>query len=627
MGWCILASFSILPGWVKAEKPRYIEFKSGSRMDVISAAVEGDFLVVRTEHGLVKFPKTSLSSEFLRQYFAETKATPAPARTAHPGKIAAQQTPDTYKVTSVKPNPEQSDRLSQGSAPNKEKRFIADKVNFEIGSTMPGDDKVKIQALLPRDPRRQVPESASNIVFYAPYIGYFDMLQRFDSQDTRFLWELCEVHGLTVFTAEFKTRVEDVDDRKKCYYYPESGSFKVIFEARKELIRTYGLAEKRMFVIGNSGGSSMAQRLGLLYPDTVAAIAMVGGGRFDAVDRRVDVPWLILNTRGDHRARQNWQLAEELRARNMNALYAETEPLIKSKEDFARRNDDNFHHSPSNLALELMKEFIVSAAKPNQGANPILAEQWPLSAPTSEPFKITKVFAEVLNDKPFENRIFFPSPKFADLWMTVPYRTLPLQYPDDEEGKHVLVKAKVRYPTPMSSPKGIIVLGCPSYTPETEALDYMDYLALQGYVSIWCPLSDSEPTMQLESRALVDTALKILPEKSLPVYLLGIRSGSRHLLLASTAFEDSRIRSIAAIDAELDWPLPEFSPMAALKKLSVPTIVLVSSANGSDTAAMEARYFKLGLKNKRITLLDAAVDRASALPEFNALETALSLCR
>lgn len=602
-----------------------IVFNDGATLKCRSVTVDKEHLVLIMEHGSMRVPKTALAAATVAKYFG--------GNTGRPKMLSVspqEETKDVAKEISKETQPEPPeglpDRLPVLPSTTEAQKFSVEKVSFEIASKIPGNEKVNIQALVPKDKGGRVPASAANVVFYAPHIGDNNLHAKRTAHDQRIYWELCENFGMTVFTAEFKTNVADVDDREKCYYYPESGSAKVVFDAREKLLRDNKLSKRKMFVIGNSGGSSLAQRLGLLYSNDIAAVAMMGGGRFDPVQRPVNVSWLILNTRGDPRTPQNVELVQQLRANGMIALYAETEPWATKKEDFfTKQHDSNFHHTSSELGFDLLKKFIVGAVA-QQGdriPKPLRPEQWPFSSSVTTPFAVRPASGAPEEKNPFAERLFFPSQDFANLWQTAPYRNFPLARNQPETNPST-VTAIVRYPPAGTPSKGIVVFNAGKGADVASAWDYLDYMALRGYVSVSCPFSNSEKEMLEESKALVMETLKAFSGSTLPVYLAGLRSGGRHMILAGGDCEDSRIKSVLVVDAELDWPFPELSPMTGLPYSKCTSFHLVASSKTSSPES-EIKKFKdiAATNNKSVAVF--RLESITTTPELDGLDSLLNL--
>jgi pimeloyl-ACP methyl ester carboxylesterase len=571
----VFVSLFVAP--VKAEELAPLVLKSGSSLKVVSVLVEGDFLMATLESGSVKLPKSTLGDDSLKLYFpdsipaakeeivsaelTQTASAPNPTEPSSAFGVSGDRTTDS--IVAISSGNDRADKLLLRLPPmptlDKSPKFTAEKVEFEVRSRIPGTERVKVQALVPKDTDGKTPASASDIVFYAPYINYTKFHEKRDAQDTRIFWELCEVYGMTVFTAEFG-RPKDFDDRKTCYYYPESGSFQVVFEARDRLIREQKLNRRRMFVIGNSGGSSMAQRMGLLYPNDIAAVAMFGGGRFDPVERKVDLPWLILNTRGDPRAPQNVTLAEQLRGKGANALYAETEPASTIKEDFLKPKDENFHHSASDLGFELMQQFIVGVVEINRTTARIA--DWPFKALIQQPFKVERADE---GKGATRELLRFPSEQFAILWQNCPYR---IHHIPDPANPELMLTVLVRYPK--GENKGWIIYSGGTATETRADGDF----------------SKSERTAVAQAGALTNWAFSGLEKESSPVALLGKGSGGRHLALASATIRSAAIKhDLIVVDSELYWPFSELSAVERAGKIRAERMYLVGAPGNIDHSA------------------------------------------
>jgi len=636
---CITIPFILFLPNVKAQEAQFIQNKSGGKMEIVSAVAEGEFLLITLKQGQMKLPKSALGPESLAKYFPG--ASPIASQSPSPERQSARRE-NTEGVSGSSPIPPGDASPNKPVAaiaipetlpdslpalpPTAEAQiFSAEKVAFEIESTIPGNKRVKIQALVPKDKTGKIPDSASNIVFYAPHIGDNNLHEKRTAHDQRIFWELCENFGMTVFTAEFNTSLADVDDRKKCYYYPESGSAKVVFDAREKLIRDNRFRKTKMFVIGNSGGSSLAERIGLLYSNDIAAVAMMGGGRFDPVQSSVNIPWLILNTRGDSRAPQNVELVQQLRAHGMNALYAETEPWATKREDiFLKQNDDNFHHTSSDLGFDLIKKYIVDvvAQQGDSIPRPLKPALWPLSSSTSAPFLVNPTSSEIGKRNPFEERLFFPSQDFAKLWQTVPYRTFPIGPTKGENG--MSVSAIVRYPPVDVLSKGIVVFNSGNNDDEALSSDYLDYIAMRGYIAVTCPFSNSENKMLADSKSLLRATLTVFSESHLPMYLAGVKSGGRHMMLAGSDCDSARVRGILAVDAELDWPFPELSPMKKLPNSKIASFLLVSSMESPEMKMQMKAFMEIAdCHNKTVTC--SVVEKNVTTPELDGIDLCLDL--
>jgi len=620
-----LACFFLVLCLVPVFAEETILFKDGGTLKCRAVSVDKEHLVLVLDHGSMKVMRTALAAATIAKYFGGNADRPEALKVSQP-KETKEATKEVIKETPPEPPEGLPDLLPELHPTAETQNFSVEKITFEIASKIPGNEKVKIQALVPKDQTGKIPGSAANVVFYAPHIGDTNLHEKRTGHDQKMFWELCENFGLTVFTAEFKTNVADVDDQKKCYYYPESGSGKLVFDAREKLLRDNKLSKRKMFVVGNSGGSSLAERLGLLYPNDIAAVAMMGGGRFDPVRRPVDVPWLILNTRGDPRAPQNVELVQQLRANGMNALYAETEPWATKKEDFFLKQDDhNFHHTSSDLGFNLMKEFIVGAVAQQGDRIPKQLEpgQWPFSSSVTTPFLVRSASGDPGKKNPFADRLFFPSQDFANLWKTIPYRAFALARNQIATNSST-ASAIVRYPPAGVPSKGIVVFNAGKDADIVFAGDYLDYMALRGYVGVSCQFSNSEKEMLEGSKNLVKETLKAFSGSTLPFYLVGLRSGGRHMILAGGDCQDSRIKSVLAVDAELDWPFPGLSPIEVLPSSKCTSFYLVSTSKSSSLESQIKTFQDVAATNHKSVAV-SRLENIATTPELDGLDSLLNL--
>lgn len=636
IGCALLSSLLILS--VKAEEgPSFVYFQGGDKMEITSARREGDFLEVTSKDGTVKYPKSALGDETLRQYFPESVSEQPSQPPASPTNNSATPTnstttnaPASTPPPSV-PIPDANEVLADlpltlAKAPesNTERKYTAKKVVYEIHSQMFDSAKLKVEALVPQEKGGKIPDSASNIIFFSAYGGFKDLLKNPQGKPgPHYLWELCEVYGFTVFTVNFTNfKYEIADDHEKCFYYPESHSYDVIFQARDRLLSDFGLKKKKMMMIGESGGCSMAERLALFKPNDFAAVALTGAGRLEAVPAKIDstTPWLVLYVRGDVREKENIGFVQDMRTAGANVLCLALAPYIQNKDDIPKnQNGASYHHAPSEYDFSLLQQFIIDNIKlTNDG---LLPTRWPLVASTSSPYHIekNKILTE-LDTTLVKDKMFFPSERFATEWARNIYRKIQLPPSDENDsGLQILV----HYPpaTDGNPPKGIILLNLGTTGIDALGGDYLDYLSYAGYISISADFSTKEKKMLQQTKSLLEWTLNVKAWSDFSIYMVGIGTGGRHLILASAGQDNSRIKLVAAKDAPLDWPFPELSPMVSLDKLFEPILLFVSTGNQTRN---EAERFALTAttKNKNITL-ESTSETNNSTP-FDFLDKVLS---
>jgi len=238
----------------------------------------------------------------------------------------------------------------------------------------------------------RIMSSASNIVFCAPFVGERKFFVR------EFNNYFVKNMGCTVFTFEYKYKKEEPENRTKWYYYKESGWHDLMFKVQDKLIADYGLDRKKLIIVGESGGASMAQQMGIYYPDKVDAVAVVGGANYDKPTVKTDVAWLMINTWGDDTKKANDKFMEDSTALNMQVLRPVTPPI------YANMGAQDFHHGASKMAEEYLFEFVKGIIDLRKNNNKLpSAEKWPVKYS-------------------FEGKILnFPSEGFRKKWEELPH--------------------------------------------------------------------------------------------------------------------------------------------------------------------------------------------------------------
>ena len=230
--------------------------------------------------------------------------------------------------------------------------------------------------------------------------------------------------------------------------------------------------------------------------------------------------------------------------------------------------------------------------------------------------------SEIGKRNPFEERLFFPSQDFAKLWQTVPYRTFPIGPTKGENG--MSVSAIVRYPPVDVLSKGIVVFNSGNNDDEALSSDYLDYIAMRGYIAVTCPFSNSENKMLADSKSLLRATLTVFSESHLPMYLAGVKSGGRHMMLAGSDCDSARVRGILAVDAELDWPFPELSPMKKLPNSKIASFLLVSSMESPEMKMQMKAFMEIAdCHNKTVTC--SVVEKNVTTPELDGIDLCLDL--
>jgi tetratricopeptide (TPR) repeat protein len=401
--------------------------------------------------------------------------------------------------------------------------------DFMLSTNLPGNEDLKISYIVPVDSRGEPLPSANNIVFYAPYAGETNPLRN------PLLRYFSEQLGFTVFSLNIKLELSYIGDRQKYYIFNESGWHETVFAAQKQLISNFNLNPCKLLVVGVSAGGSMAQLLGVHYPDKIDAIAMIGGHFFEPVDKDSKTVWLALNTWGCPNTPDTMQFEEQAVSKGIQVLRGETPSVLKNKGDrFA-------HHSPSPFAWKLMQAFIrdVAALRENNKGIVPPVEQWPiLSAVNLE-------------------KQYLPSEEFASLWNQLPHdATLMLE----TEEENAIFQEYITLNPSSGSARGIVFfVHDPSFYESTHLMDNLYYLAKKDLIAVSIKMDD-DYFMTLEKiKRTLGFILRNDKWKCLPVYVVG--SGSGGVLASVAALENgsARIKRITTLNSEYVWPVDRLS--------------------------------------------------------------------
>ncbi|MBR6056934.1 MAG: hypothetical protein IKP58_02065 [Victivallales bacterium] len=139
--------------------------------------------------------------------------------------------------------------------------------------------------------------TASQIVFHAPFNGEEPKIRK---AIPTWVTNISKDYGFTVFSLTIVTNQTFVNERELYYIFPEAGWFENIFEIKKKLQNDFHLDDRKLFIVGESSGGSMAQQMISAYPDSIGKAAWIGGKRYAEWTDIPNCEMLALNIWGDH---------------------------------------------------------------------------------------------------------------------------------------------------------------------------------------------------------------------------------------------------------------------------------------------------------------------------------------
>ncbi len=237
---------------------------------------------------------------------------------------------------------------------------------------LPLNVETEIHYVVPRDPvTGEIPASASNILFWAPFLGTAPQL-RAGGLGAAAL-EYARRGGWTVFSMTIDSILVDGSEKEFHYWERDLGWDRAVFAAQEWLQRQYGLKPGKLLLGGESAGGSMAERLAVTHPERVLAAAWSGGSTYLPIPEGFPVPMMALNSWGCGGTAATRELQRQASAEGVQLLWEEVPPYLDG-----RRVE---HHAPSRLTEKrkwLFLQGIVDLQDPGTGEVPTPAE-WPES--------------------------------------------------------------------------------------------------------------------------------------------------------------------------------------------------------------------------------------------------------
>jgi pimeloyl-ACP methyl ester carboxylesterase len=441
---------------------------------------------------------------------------------AYPSPLPLSPQPPAEKT------PEKTEKPRKGSV--KQDSFIIENINLHRNK-----DAV-VRYAIPLDENGKPGPNAHNIVFYSPYITERNFFKR------DFHRWFPEAAGFTIFSIEINSTTEDIGVRGKYYCFPETGWHDIVFKAQEKIIRDFALKERKLLVIAESAGGSLAQQMGVHSPDKIDAIAMVGGRFFDPPNEKSKIAWLALNTWGCPGVDANREFEASAKKIGMQVLRAETPPIWELK------GKQYFHHGPSELTLGMIQNFISECAKLRDANGGIMPppEKW-----------------EYLSLNSYGEKVFLPSKEFEEAWNSIPHKgiRMALDYQNQKKSYLILKPAKKGVPDRI-----VFFIHDPELYGSTFLIDNTYRIVSAGAVCISVVMDTDNYSSSLEfiSKNL-ELALK--DYKDIPVYIVGVGSGGMLAAVAALKNGDTRIKKITTFNSPCyDWAGDEFSIPGARKK-------------------------------------------------------------
>jgi len=187
--------------------------------------------------------------------------------------------------------------------------------------------------------------------------------------------KLAEKYGYTVVTMTIFNNRELRRNPQTSYMCKNSGWHDLALKAVHHVQEQFGLGNKKIFVLGDSSGGSMAQQMCVNYPDEIDAGIWCGGAEYQKIPEGLQMPMLGMYSWGDGVALPTRSIGIQGRAAGCPILTSETFPRG------GYLNPDGYeHHYTPEQAMETDYAYISGCVKLRDENGGILppVNEWPV---------------------------------------------------------------------------------------------------------------------------------------------------------------------------------------------------------------------------------------------------------
>jgi hypothetical protein len=408
-------------------------------------------------------------------------------------------------------------RLAQSNPPTVKHERTPDFIEgeFRLTVNLPLNPTTLVRYMIPLDPDTGRPrESASHVVFYAPYNGDARQIAQGLKPWHRYF---VEESGFSMFTLTIEANTEIVNDKNQYYIYKEAKWFELVFAIKAHLEKEFALTERPLLIAGESSGGSMAQQMVAAYPGKIAAAAWNGGHRYVPFDGPNNVAMLALNNWACHALLHTVMMVREAPSKGNQVLHAQTFPPTRPNGTYEPHGASEFTYS----LIQTFIEEVVALADANEGRLPPRSE-WPVMLES--------------DDGP----LYLPSEAFAAHWHRLPRRTM--QKIDGWD------RGMIVFPPP-DEPKMLVVVATQrGWNGATRLKDALYLLNQQQMASAAILMSGSVSRDISHFSNLLDKAIQAEEWEHLPIVIYGEGYAGQLAAVAGMRAADRRITGIIILD-------------------------------------------------------------------------------
>ena len=222
--------------------------------------------------------------------------------------------------------------------------------------------------------------------------------------------------GWFILSASFNLSTTPGDS----YYDPAGYSGKVLEDAMEQIAQKYPIARDALLLCGNGGGGQFVQRLALLHPEKVLAVAVNSPNGFAVPgEKAAQFPWVVTSITTDPNVADSKAFVEQLRR-------AGVKPIVRWYGEMARKVPGQVDSGETDLITRTMFAFYDGALRAKLGqtaANPNAAPVPATYEPASfvgdlRSLRYYKEDAAEVAGIPEESRVDFPCEAMAKVWGT-----------------------------------------------------------------------------------------------------------------------------------------------------------------------------------------------------------------
>ena len=347
----------------------------------------------------------------------------------------------------------------------------------------------------------------------------------------------------------------------------------MVFAAKQWLQKKYRLSPRRLIILGESSGGSMAQQMVATHPEEIAAAAWNGGTTYGELPEDCPVALLGLNAWGCFGGDNTRGMVRQSALQGTQVLWEEGPPVW---EPF-----DTTHHGGSEITHTLRRLFLKAVVE-------MADDEGKVPPPSSWPVEAAMPDGRMLR---------FPSEEFYHEW-----RKLPLAL--NHAVRNRATTGYVAANEAVEKPSRCFVLFCEPM--DGVLLRDCVYSLSRENLAVWVVFCGETTGQAIEDGAAALASIHDEPQfASLPVTLIGFGGSASSVMQLIDRENDSNIKQVFLLNPAWNAtvPPPQFAPDGTFR--GIPVQSYLSSGNSTDI-----------LPNLPATLLEVKEEKVNPILSF-----------